>query len=143
MKDKRGLMGEGSCGPVCAKYRYANFKSSLSPREGFLEPFPARVALIILQVTSCFSHQSPLLPPPTIHRCRFPSGAGDDSALCPQSPSVLGTEQAQQMEYWEKLVSAVVTEVPLKDSLTCCQKGITVSARERRHRESRQEGMRW
>jgi len=56
---------------------------------------------------------------------------------------VLGTEQARQMEYWEKLVSAVVTEVPLKDSLTHCQEGIMVSARERRHQESRQEGMRW
>lgn len=142
MKDKRGLMGEGSVaqsvpstGMQISKAASAPGKASLSLScKGCFDHFASDQLLFLISLHS-YPH-----PPST--DVDSPSGAGDDSALCPQSPSVLGTEQAQQMEYWEKLVSAVVTEVPLKDSLTCCQKGIMSRQREEAP-ESRQEGMRW
>ena len=39
-------MEKGTCGPVYAKYRYANFKRSLTPREG--SPESSKVAFLIL-----------------------------------------------------------------------------------------------
>lgn len=100
MRGKLGRMEESSCGPVYAKYRYVNFKSSFSlgktslrlSREGLLGSRCWWPAGFLVRLPS---RPLPLAQMWTPLR----SGAGDDSALCPQAPpQVLGTEQYHQME---------------------------------------------
>lgn len=75
VKDELERMGEGSCGPVYAKYRCANFKSHLTLREGFPEPLPFKGGFChstYNPLVSLPSHPQPLptdVNTPTLIRC--------------------------------------------------------------------------